>query len=209
MPDDRPPQRRVLRPTGTRRAEIVAAALAILREQGSGGLTARAVAARAGLALGQVSYHVASMEELLVETYRAASAELAAITGAALAEPGLGPMERLDAFLRAGFAPAVLHSDYLNPRLELWASARHHPALAACERELYDVYRTQLESLLVPLGVQDVRPVSDAIMALLDGLWLEWLRRGNPAAVEHGLAACRQLACNAARPGVSPAPPMG
>lgn len=194
MPDDPPPARRVLRPTAERRAEIVAAALAILREEGAGALTARRVAARAGLALGQVSYHFASMAELLVETHRAATAALAAITAAALAGTPDDPAARLSAFLHAGFVADVLTDDYLNPRVELWAAARHHPALADTERALYDGYRRELDGLLAALTPGDVRAVSDAIMALLDGLWLDWLRRGDRQAVENGLQACLRLA---------------
>jgi AcrR family transcriptional regulator len=194
------PSRRVLRPTAERRAEIVAAGLAILRERGASALTARAVAARASLALGQVSYHFASMEELLIETYRAASADLQAITAAQLSGTDENAMARLSAFLRAGFTDQVLTADFLNPRVELWAAGRHQPALAETERALYDSYRAQLDALLSEIGPGDLRPVSDAIMAMLDGLWLDWLRRGDPQAIENGLAACMALARGLAAP---------
>jgi hypothetical protein len=32
--------------------------------------------------------------------------------------------------------------------------------------------------------------VSDLIMATLDGLWLDWMRRRDPQAVQNGLEAC-------------------
>lgn len=209
MNDDRRSNRRVLRPTVERRAEIVSAGLAILRERGASALTARAVAARAGLALGQVSYHFASMEELLIETYRAASADLHAATAARLSATTDDATARLSAFLRAGFTPQVLTADYLNPRVELWAAARHHPALADTERALYDSYRAQLDALLAGIGPGDVHPVSDAIMAMLDGLWLDWLRRANVQAVENGLNACMALAGALAAPMVLPVSSRG
>lgn len=193
MPEDTSP-RRVLRPTTERRAQIVAASLAILRESGAGALTARAVAARAGLALGQVSYHFRSMEELLVETHRAATAELAAVTAAQMKSATDDPEARLAAFLRGGVADEVMTDDYLNLRVELWAAARHLPALAATERELYDNYRARLDRLLADYGVADVAPASDAIMAILDGVWLDWLRRRNARAVVHAVDACMTLA---------------
>lgn len=200
MSDDKRSARRVLRPTAERRAEIVAAGLAILRESGASGLTARAVAARARLGLGQVSYHFASMEELLIETYRAASADLQTISAAQLSGTDEDPMARLAAFLRAGFTAQVLTADYLGPRVELWAAARHQPALAGTERALYDSYRAQLDALLAAVGPGEVRPVSDAIMAMLDGLWLDWLRRADAQAIENGLNACMALARTLAAP---------
>lgn len=193
MPEDRP-SRRVLRPTNERRAEIVAASLAILREGGVSALTARAVAARAGLALGQVSYHFRSMEELLVETLRAAAAELAAVTAAQMQSATDDAEARLAAFLRGGVADEVMTDDYLNLRLELWAAARHLPALAATERELCDSYRARLDGLLADFGVTDIAPVSDAIMAILDGVWLDWLRRRDARAAVHAVDACMTLA---------------
>lgn len=193
MPEDNP-ARRVLRPTNERRTEIVRAALAILREKGAAGLTARAVAARADLALGQVSYHFRSMEELLIETHRAATAELAAVTAAHTKDIPDDPEARLAAFLRGGLADHVLSDDYLKPRVELWAAARHLPALADTEREVYDRYRVNLGRLLSDYGVADVTPVCDAIIAVLDGLWLDWLRRGDARSVDHVLDACMTLA---------------
>jgi AcrR family transcriptional regulator len=193
MSDDRP-NRRVLRPTTERRAEIVAAAVAILREEGAGRLTARAVAARAGLALGQVSYHFRSMEELLIETHRAASAELARAKATYMKGVPDDASARLAAFLRGGLADPVLSDDYLNLRVELWAAARHHTALAQTECKIYDQYREQLGRFLADFGVVDVVPVSDAIIAMLDGLWLDWRRRGDMRAVDHILDACMTLA---------------
>lgn len=201
--------RRVIRPTAERRAEIVAAALAILREEGAAGLTARAVAARAGMALGQVSYHFRSMDELLVETHRAASTALAEATAAEVAQAGGSATDRLAAFLQAGFRPEFLTPDYLRLRLELWAAARHHPALAGTEAALYAGYRADLCSHLAAVADEGggdagaVAPVADAIMALLDGLWLDALRRGAEAGVASGLAACFDLA----RLRLAPPPP--
>lgn len=191
--------RRVIRPTAARRAEIVQAALAILRTDGAAGLTARAVAAKAGLALGQVSYHFRSMDELLVETHRRASAALAAATAAEVAQAGTSAAERLRAFLQAGFRAEFLTPDYLRLRVELWAAARHHAALAETEAALYAGYRVELSAHLQALAEEAggdpaaVPAVADAVMALLDGLWLDALRRG-PQGVAAGLAAGLTLA---------------
>ncbi len=194
------PTRRVMRPTAERRAEIVAAALDILRDGGAAGLTARAVAARAGMALGQVTYHFRSMDDLLVETHRRASADLAAATAAEVAQAGASAADRLRAFLHAGFRTEFLTPAYLRLRIELWAAARHHPALAKTEAALYAGYRADLSAHLAALAAEaggdpaEVPALTDAIMALLDGLWLDALRRGPGTAVAAGLAACLELA---------------
>ena len=194
------PTRRIVRPTGARRAEVVAAALSILAERGAAALTARAVAARSGLALGQISYHFRDMDDLLAETYAEASRQLATATERALSRAGASARDRLAAFLHAGFGPDLLTERYMRLRVELWAATLTHPDLAARERALYDRYRADLTRLLADAAAEAGRPPDDlprtanAIMATLDGLWLDWLRRRDDRAVQDGLATCLALA---------------
>ena len=70
-----------------------------------------------------------------------------------------------------------------------------HPAVAETELALYSHYRAQLETLLAPLITPDRIPaLTDTIMATLDGLWLDWMRRRDRQAVENGLAVILDLA---------------
>ena len=176
-----------------RRAQIAAAALRCLQQVGHSGLTARKVAAEAGISLGHITYHFKDMDEVLAEAYRLGAAKLQEAGRALVTRPGLTPAERLDAFLRAGFAPEFLNPAQLRMRIDLWSAALTHPAIAATERELYRVYRTQLELLLGqvsdPWKTDRIPMVSDLIMATLDGLWLDWMRRGDETAIKNGLDA--------------------
>jgi AcrR family transcriptional regulator len=177
-----------------RRRALAEAALRVLGREGYARLTARKVAAEAGLSLGHITYNFASMDEVLSEAYRHASADLREATEAALARSG-DPMARVSAFLRAGFAEPFLAPAHIRMRVDLWSAALSHPDLAATERDLYDRYRAALLGLLADLGgpVEKVEAVADTVMATLDGLWLDWARRQNPAALERGLATCEDL----------------
>jgi TetR/AcrR family transcriptional regulator, regulator of biofilm formation and stress response len=53
-----------------RRAAIIASAISLIEEEGVGAVTARAVAARATIPLGSVSYHFASVKMILLESSR-------------------------------------------------------------------------------------------------------------------------------------------
>src|SRR3954471_2809706 len=57
------------------RAAIVAAALRVLRDQGIGSLTHRAVAREAGVSLALTTYHFATKENLIAEALNVAAAE--------------------------------------------------------------------------------------------------------------------------------------
>ena len=111
-----------------------------------------------------------------------------------LEQPGATPAERLEAFLKAGFSDEFLEMSHLRTRIDLWSAAMSFPTIAQTERALYDRYRAQLEKLLHqvsdPWKTDRIPMVSDLIMATLDGLWLDWMRRRDPQAVQNGLEAC-------------------
>lgn len=190
------PARRQMRPRSERRRDLAEAALACLRRDGHAQLTARKVAAQAGVSLGHITYHFKDMQDLLAEAYHLASQELLEATLADLDRSGGTAEDRLRAFLWAGFTPRFLDRDYLRVRIDLWSAALAHPELEATERALYDRYRRRLEQLITALGASAASGAraSDAIMAMLDGLWLDWLRRADRQAIENGLEACMAIA---------------
>jgi TetR/AcrR family transcriptional repressor of bet genes len=180
-----------------RKRDLAAAALRCLARDGYASLTARKIAAEAGMALGHVSYHFATMDDLLAAAYAQASDDLRQTTTSLLAAKAT-PLDRLDAFLRAGFTEAFLTQAHLRMRIDLWSAALSHPAIADTERALYDRYRAELVTLLTALAAPDkaphVAPVSDLIMATLDGLWLDWMRRRDEGSTANGLRACLDYA---------------
>lgn len=168
-----------------RRSEIAEAALRVLGREGHTGLTARKVAAEAGLSLGHITYNFSGMDEVLAEAYRLLSAQLREASDPP--QPAT-PRERLSAFLRAGFTGDFLTPAHLRIRIDLWSAALAHPAVAETERALYAHYRARLEELLAPLVTPDrIAALADLIMAALDGLWLDWMRRRDTGAVDNGL----------------------
>jgi AcrR family transcriptional regulator len=179
---------------GDRRCEILEAALRCLERVGYAELTARKIAAEAGISLGHITYHFADMDEVLAETCLLASERLQVAADAKITMPGATPAERLEAFLKAGFSDEFLEMSHLRTRIDLWSAAMSYPAIAQTERALYDRYRAQLEKLLNqvsdPWKTDRIPMVSDLIMATLDGLWLDWMRRRDPQAVQNGLEAC-------------------
>lgn len=174
-----------------RRSEIAEAALRVLGREGHAGLTARKVAAEAGLSLGHITYNFSGMDEVLAEAYRLLSAQLREASDPP--QPAT-PQERLSAFLRAGFAGDFLTPAHLRIRIDLWSAALAHPAVAETERALYAHYRARLEDLLEPLVAPDRVPaLADMIMAALDGLWLDWMRRRDTGAVDNGLRLIEEM----------------
>lgn len=188
----RRPQQRLS--SDDRRKLIAEAALRCLQQVGHSGLTARKVASEAGMSLGHLTYHYASMAEILSAAFRLASVQVQAAGRQALILPGGTPSERLDRFLRAGFTADLMTPAQLRQKIDLWSAALTHSELAAIERDLYDSHRDALERLLdrmaASYALERIPAVADMIMATLDGLWLDWLRRGDENAVKNGLDGC-------------------
>lgn len=182
-----------------RRRDIAEAARRVLAREGYAQLSARKVAAEAGLSLGHITYNFAGMDDVLAEAYRVTSEELREASMRSLATAASDPLARLDAFLRAGFTDAFLEFPHLRMRIDLWSAARNSDVLADTERLLYDHYRQTLKALLLPLAepnpatVESIPALLDTIIATQDGLWLDWLRRRDPVAVENGLRLCVAL----------------
>lgn len=176
-----------------RRRDLAAATLRCLQRDGYASLTARKIAAEAGMSLGHISYHFPTMDALLVAAYELASDNLRAAGGQLQADKA-SPLDRFAAFLQAGFAPEFLHPAHLRMRIDLWSAALSNPAIAATERVLYDRYRAELFGLLTALAAPGrqaaIGQVQDLIMATLDGIWLDWMRRRDPAATQNALRAC-------------------
>lgn len=179
-----------------RRRDIAEAARRVLAREGYAQLSARKVAAEAGLSLGHITYNFSGMDDVLAEAYRVSSEQLREASMRSLATAASDPLARLEAFLRAGFTDEFLEFHHLRMRIDLWSAACNSDVLANTERVLYDHYRQTLRELLMPLAapnpskVESIPALLDTVMATQDGLWLDWFRRRDSVAVENGLRMC-------------------
>lgn len=179
------------RTSDQRRAQIAAAALVCLTKFGYAGLTARKVAAEAGISLGHLTYHFDTMEAVLAAAYRLASEQLA--PPVAIGAAGTTPGERFESFLRAVFAPDQMTDAALRLRVDLWSAARTNPAIAGIESGLHDQMRVKIEDHLTaisdPWKTGRIPMVEGFILATMDGLWLDYMRHRDLDAVHGAIEA--------------------
>ncbi|MCC6849731.1 MAG: TetR family transcriptional regulator [Deltaproteobacteria bacterium] len=181
-----------------RRAEILAAARAVLVDEGLGRFVLRDIAVRVGLVLGNLQYYYPTRDDLLEAVVRAEfarnQAEVAAIAagrGTATARLAAVARRLIDVWARSGGRVYAAMS----------LLALHQPRFRALHREVYLAF---YESLLPVL--REIRPgarraellaVARLVTTLVDGALVQVPGRGFAA---DAVAAAVRLACAGARP---------
>lgn len=168
------------------RARVLDATLELIGEEGVAGVTNRAVAARAGVSPGSLSYHFPSQTELLREALmRFAGREAERLEALADGTTDLEPLAAAVQDIVAGAdRRAVL------AQMELYLQACRDPELRAVATRAYAAYDGAARRVLEALGVADPAPLVPALIALVDGCELRRLALGGdgPPLVD-GLAA--------------------
>jgi AcrR family transcriptional regulator len=178
-----------------RQTRILDAVIDLLAREGISGVSMRAVAREAGVALGLVNYHFADKTGLIKAALHRVEAQDLAIVEP---DPALPPEERLRTVLRRVAEPRFLTTEYLSLRLQLWALARAHEDFEQINTEAQQRYRAAISAL-----VRDARPdltkrECDRRAADIDvvqnGIWLTALLGLDRASVRRSLARCEEIA---------------
>jgi TetR/AcrR family transcriptional repressor of bet genes len=140
----------------------------------------RRIAAAAGVSIGLINHHFPSIDELIAEAYRHFSRELVHSLESALNTAAETPRARLHAFLKASFSPPTLDPDLLNVWIVFWGLHRHSQDIQRVHAEVYGIYLELVRRLLADAAKEsgkgrfNSRLTAIGLVAMLDGLWLEW-----------------------------------
>lgn len=162
-----------------RRQQLIDATFRCLCRHGAAETSVRTIAQEAGLSLGMVRHHFRSKDELLAATLQYLSDQVQKEIGAAMAQAGPTPVERLKAFITACLHPPVLDHDYVMARFLFWGLAQTNKSVRRAHDAIYDRFEKQLRALICDAArtsgaAVDVDLLTIMIMALLKGIWVEW-----------------------------------
>jgi TetR/AcrR family transcriptional regulator, transcriptional repressor of bet genes len=166
-------------PPTVRREALIGATLACLRKHGHEGVSARRIAAEAGVSAGLINHHFPSLAALVAACYETLAMTLLRSIQQHARATDATPRERLRRFFEASFAPALLEPGLFNAWLVFWSMVAHEAGVRAVQDRTYAAYRAALESLLAQLRRSEgvpafrLRPAGIALASLLDGLWIE------------------------------------
>ncbi|MCW5252023.1 MULTISPECIES: TetR/AcrR family transcriptional regulator [unclassified Streptomyces] len=152
-----------------RLAQLIDAAEAVLREDGAEGLTAGAVAARAGMARNSIYRYFDSIEDLLeLVVTREFPAWIEAVERAAAA--GTSPQERAAGYVRANLEQAARGTHG-------WRASLSRATLSPSARERVRELHTSLHEILARIVADLGRPQPELTVAVLQAVVDACIRR--------------------------------
>ncbi|MCQ3814246.1 MAG: TetR family transcriptional regulator [Acidimicrobiia bacterium] len=181
--------------------QILDAVAEVILRQGISGASMRTVAKEAEVSLGLLSYHFDDKQTLIMAVFQRATDRLFEACAQAASEQR-NPVNKFRAFLRGAFTEEFLTGSYLALRIALWALALTEEDVEKLDAAFYDRYAARFRELL-SAARPDLPPavVVDRVQDLIassNGLWLNWARWRDNAALERGLSHCEALALDGA-----------
>jgi TetR/AcrR family transcriptional regulator, cholesterol catabolism regulator len=178
-----------------RQSRILEAALDLLSRHGISGVSMRAVAREAGVALGLVNYYYDDKTSLIrAALHRVDEHDLKLVAP----DPSLPPDEQLRTALRRVAGAELLTTRYLSLRLHLWALAQADADYAEINAAAFDRYLDGLASLVsnaIPrLSWEQCRERAADIVVVQNGMWLTALLGIDKAAIQRSIARTEQIA---------------
>ena len=178
-----------------RQALILEAVLSLLSRRGISGVSMRAVAREANVALGLVNYHYENKTSLIAAALRHIEDQDIAIVEP---DPTLPAEERVRVALRRVADPEFLTTEYLSLRLQLWALAQADDAFAHINTEAQRRYRAGLASLIRTARPALTRAECDKRAADIDilqnGIWLTALLGLDRGSIRRSVTRSEEIA---------------
>ncbi len=182
-------------PKVDRQERILDAVIALLGRHGISGVSMRAVAREAGVALGLVNYYYEDKNSLVRAALRRIEQDDVALLAP---DPSLSPETQLKTALGRVADPALLTTEYLSLRLQLWALAQASSDFGEINAEAQRQYRLGLAQLIRSARpsltrAESLKRAAD-IAVIQNGMWLTALLGLDRASLRRSSVRCEQIA---------------
>jgi AcrR family transcriptional regulator len=175
-----------------RRTELITAGIVCLGKGGMTAFTIDQICKQAGVSRGLINHHFKSKEELLVSIY-------AQMTDYLLRDRSAdAPRRQIAGFIDNSFDAASFNKSNLRAWLAIWGQVATQPELKSLHQKRYQQYRQQLVAALSAIGTDeqldiDANSVARQLIALIDGLWLEYCLHSEGFSLTDARADCYRL----------------
>ncbi|RLK08021.1 TetR family transcriptional regulator [Ruegeria conchae] len=162
------------------RNQLIQSAADAIYKYGIRGTTAARIQELSGLSQGMVNLHFGSKEKLLLAVAEDLSVRYAGQWKAIAFNPELAPADKLISIIKADFDPLVLNardvSIWFSFRAEALSNPHIFPFIDSRDKGFRAVILELLEQIKVEGEYDDVdaKLATDALVALLEGLWTDY-----------------------------------
>ena len=156
-----------------RRYDLIYAGIHCLGEGGITAFTIDRICKRAEVSRGLINHHFKTKDELLLCIYASMTDYLVRI------EDVDSPEIQISAFIKNSFDERTFKKSNLRAWLAIWGEVATNPALKSLHENRYAVYKKRLASAIRKIaGARKIRldanTAARKLIALIDGLWLEY-----------------------------------
>ncbi len=179
-----------------RRALLVEATFRCLQKHGFEGTSIRRICAEAGVSVGLINHHYRSKDDLVAETYIWLTDRITGQLRHAIDTAPNDGRSRLSAFIRASFADDIFDAGLLDAYLAFWGAVKSAEPMVRAHDASYGGYRATLAQALMQLAAEqgweqfDGDLAAIALVAMQDGLWLEYSLNPATFSREQGVLVC-------------------
>ena len=177
-----PARTRNIRPENTdaRRSELIQATLRVIARGGVRAATVRSISKEASVTQGLIRYYFETKDELIAAAYETYMDDLVRTADDA-SRGKMTAVKRLANFVRVSLEPPVTSHESVSVWVGFLETLLHNDRMSASHERSYDTLRLHLRMLIEdsyeeigrPTTDQELRRLSIAANAILDGLWLE------------------------------------
>lgn len=178
-----------------RRQDLIQAGIECLGRGGMVGFTIDEICRQARVSRGLINHHFDGKQDLLIAIYTEMTEHLA------LAPRGQTAEAELVSVIEINFDDNSFNKSNLRAWLSIWGQVPTDPGLSALHRERYRIYRQRIEAALRDIAQRnqldlDCGSVARQLIALVDGLWLEYCLHSESFSLEAAREDCYRLLRN-------------
>lgn len=175
-----------------RRYDLIDAGIHCLGEGGISAFTIDRICQRAKVSRGLINHHFKTKEELLLCIYASMTDYLVRIENAD------SPELAISAFIENSFDERTFKKSNLRAWLAIWGEVATNPALKSLHETRYAVYKKGLVSAIRKIArlrkIQlDANATARKLIALIDGLWLQYCLHSNGFSLNAAKRDCYQF----------------
>ena len=175
-----------------RRQELIQAGIQCLGRGGMVGFTIDEICRQAQVSRGLINHHFRGKQDLLLAIYTEMTEHLVLDSGAQSAR------ELLASVIDTNFDEASFNKSNLRAWLSIWGQVPTQAQLSALHYERYRNYQQDIEQALRDLVAQDdldidTDSLARQLIALIDGLWLEYCLHSENLSLQTARDDCYRL----------------